>query len=248
MIVSSRSCGQRRKSAECRCSRPESSESLPSQNVLDQRSRGGFAIRAGDADQLALQKPVRQFDFAPNGHALGARGLQQRRIRGHAGAGDDQILLQKCFLVMAAKFQRSHPRRASCERLRRSRLRCANQSRSRGAARRRKTAPWPLRCAPVPPPARVYLFRSIEPRVPASPVLLPQFQSRQRKQRKHQRHNPKAHDHFRFAPSQQLKVMMNGRHAENPLAAQFERTNLQNHGQALRSRKFRPRKRAGFPA
>src|SRR5216684_5866053 len=59
---------------------------------------------------------------------------------------------------------------------------------------------------------------------------LPQLQGRQRKQRKNQRGNPKPHDHFRFAPTEQFEMVVNGRHAENALAAQFERTYLQNHG------------------
>src|SRR6267378_2668829 len=59
---------------------------------------------------------------------------------------------------------------------------------------------------------------------------LPQCQRCQRKQRKHQRRNPKSHNHFRFAPSQQLEMVMDGRHPEDALAAQLERTHLQNHG------------------
>src|SRR6266566_6541796 len=58
---------------------------------------------------------------------------------------------------------------------------------------------------------------------------LPQLQRRQRKQRKNQRGDPKPHDHFRFAPTEQFEMMMNGRHAEDALAAQFERAHLQNH-------------------
>src|SRR6266478_6125221 len=59
---------------------------------------------------------------------------------------------------------------------------------------------------------------------------LPQLQRRQRKQRKNQRGDPKPHDHFRFAPTEQFEMMMNGRHAEDALAAQFEGAHLQNHG------------------
>src|SRR5271157_6484108 len=57
----------------------------------------------------------------------------------------------------------------------------------------------------------------------------PQFQRRQREQREHQRRNPEAHDHLALAPTQQFKMVMDRRHAENSLAAQFERTHLQNH-------------------
>jgi len=53
-----------------------------------------------------------------------------------------------------------------------------------------------------------------------------QFQGRQREQRKHQRRNPETHNHLAFAPSQQFKMMVNRRHAENPLPAQLEGTHL----------------------
>src|SRR6266849_3853958 len=58
---------------------------------------------------------------------------------------------------------------------------------------------------------------------------LPQLQRRQRKQRKNQRGDPKPHDHFRFAPTQQFEMVMDGRHAEDALTAQLERAHLQNH-------------------
>src|SRR5204862_4537068 len=64
-------------------------------------------------------------------------------------------------------------------------------------------------------------------------TLLPQFQGRQREQRKHQRRNPEPHDHFRFAPAKQLEMMVDGRHAEDALAAQLERAHLQNHRQGF---------------
>src|SRR5437016_9078094 len=62
---------------------------------------------------------------------------------------------------------------------------------------------------------------------------LPQLQRRQRKQRKDQRRYPKSHDYFRFAPAQQLEMVVNGRHAEDALAAQLERTHLKNHGESF---------------
>src|SRR6267143_1084726 len=61
------------------------------------------------------------------------------------------------------------------------------------------------------------------------PFPLPQLQRRQRKQRKNQRGDPKPHDHFRFAPTEQFEMVMDGRHPENALAAQLERAHLQNH-------------------
>src|SRR5262249_32945474 len=72
-------------------------------------------------------------------------------------------------------------------------------------------------------------------RLPVSSIetALPQFQRRQREQRKHQRDDPKSHDHLRLAPACQLKVVMDRRHPENALAAQLERADLQNHGKRL---------------
>src|ERR1700730_13976624 len=58
---------------------------------------------------------------------------------------------------------------------------------------------------------------------------LPQLQRRQREQRKNQRGDPKSHDHFRFAPTEQFEMVMDGRHSKNALAAQLERAHLQNH-------------------
>src|SRR6202049_5063076 len=59
---------------------------------------------------------------------------------------------------------------------------------------------------------------------------LPQFQGRQRKQRKYQSGDPEAHDDFRFAPSLQLEMVMERRHPENALAGHAKRRYLQNHG------------------
>src|ERR1700719_3231266 len=36
------------------------------QNVMNKRSRRGLAVRTRDADQLAVQEPECQFDFAPD--------------------------------------------------------------------------------------------------------------------------------------------------------------------------------------
>ena len=62
------------------------------QNMADERSRRGFSIRAGHADQPSSQEAPAQFDFAPDGHARGARRHQTRVVRRHARAGHDQIL------------------------------------------------------------------------------------------------------------------------------------------------------------
>src|SRR5882762_2544606 len=61
-------------------------------------------------------------------------------------------------------------------------------------------------------------------------VPLPQFQRRQRKQRKNQRSNPKSHNYLRLAPAHQFKMMMDGRHSKNALPPQLERSHLQDHG------------------
>src|SRR5579859_4610774 len=63
----------------------------------------------------------------------------------------------------------------------------------------------------------------------SSNISLPQFQSRQSKQRKNQGGDPEANNDFRFAPAEQLKMMVNRRHAEDAFTAQLERADLQNH-------------------
>src|SRR5580704_5894915 len=61
--------------------------------------------------------------------------------------------------------------------------------------------------------------------------LLPQFQRGQCKQRKNQRDDPKPHDHLGFTPANQFKMMVDRRHAENPLAPKLERADLKDYRQ-----------------
>src|SRR5260221_10936374 len=77
--------------------------------------------------------------------------------------------------------------------------------------------------SPLPP------FSSITSVVKSSLPPSPQFQSRQREQRKHQRRNPKPYNHLALAPSQQFEMVVNRRHAKNSFPAQLERPHLQNH-------------------
>src|SRR5262249_42086681 len=65
------------------------------------------------------------------------------------------------------------------------------------------------------------------------PLPLSQLQRRQGEQGEDERRNPKSNDNLRFAPSQQLEMMMNRSHAQNALAAQFERSDLQDYGQCF---------------
>src|ERR1700722_13605430 len=64
----------------------------------------------------------------------------------------------------------------------------------------------PVRASPTTS-TRLF-FNSIE-------LLLPQFQGRQRKQRKNQRDDPEAHDYFRLAPAYQFEMMVDRGHAKN---------------------------------
>ena len=75
------------------------------QDVMNQRGRRGFAVRSRDANQLALQKPVRKFNFTPDRDALRFRQSQKRIVGRHAGAWDNQVLRKKRFFRMPAKFQ-----------------------------------------------------------------------------------------------------------------------------------------------
>ncbi len=75
------------------------------QNVMNQRSSGGFSVGAGDADQAAVQKAVGELNLAPHGNALRACLLQQRSVGGNAGAGNDQVLLQQTAFRLAAQLK-----------------------------------------------------------------------------------------------------------------------------------------------
>src|SRR5690348_2657077 len=74
-------------------------------------------------------------------------------------------------------------------------------------------------------------------RLPSSSTVgrtpLPQFQSRERKQGKHQCRDPEAHDDFGFAPTNQFEMMMQRRHFKNALASQPIRGHLQNDRKRL---------------
>ena len=73
--------------------------------MRDQRGGGGFAVRAGDGDELAAQKAPGQLDFAPHRDAFGARVFQRLDFRRDARADHDQILLEKSLGNEAAEFE-----------------------------------------------------------------------------------------------------------------------------------------------
>ena len=121
------------------------------QNVFDERSRRRLSVRTGDSDQRALEEAIGQLDFAPNRDAFGARRSQMRFIGRHAGTGNNQVLLEKGFLAMAAEFE-GHARVVQFARsLRQSPLRCENPSRSRArhAPRKKATVATPVRASPT---------------------------------------------------------------------------------------------------
>src|SRR5437588_11021601 len=65
-------------------------------------------------------------------------------------------------------------------------------------------------------------------------ALLPQLQSRQRKQRHDKTSDPEAHDYLRFRPAQCLEVVMNRRHFENTFSVpKLIAPHLQNHRQSF---------------
>ena len=68
-----------------------------------------FPVRSGDADQFAFQKPIRQFDLAPDRDALRARFRQKRIIGRHARARNDQVLRQERFSPCARRIPASLP-------------------------------------------------------------------------------------------------------------------------------------------
>src|ERR1700733_6342642 len=93
-------------------------------------------------------------------------------------------------------------------------------------------APWRRRnsaaatpALPRPTPSTFFPFISMQTRgagqviVPRRLYPLSQLQCSECKECKHQRENPEARDHFRLRPPQQFEVMVQGRHAEDALAA-----------------------------
>src|SRR5579863_683325 len=99
-------------------------------------------------------------------------------------------------------------------------------------AAQKSAVAMPVRASPT---TNTRFPRSSIPGPTQSPsvLLLPQFQSRQRKQRENQRGNPKADDYLRFAPACQLKVVVQWRHAKNALPGEAIGSHLQNHGDGL---------------
>ena len=57
-----------------------------------------------------------------------------------------------------------------------------------------------------------------------------QLQGRERKERKDKRRDPKAGDDLGLRPAQQLKMMVQRRHLEDPFLAQLVGAHLQHHG------------------
>ncbi len=62
------------------------------QNVIDERSRRGLAVRTSDADQAAVQKPERQLDFAPDRNFQFTGFAQKRRIGWNARTRHHEFL------------------------------------------------------------------------------------------------------------------------------------------------------------
>src|SRR5581483_419658 len=56
-----------------------------------------------------------------------------------------------------------------------------------------------------------------------------EFQGSERKQGENERGNPEANYDLRLGPAEQFKMMMQGRHFENALLAQFVGADLKNH-------------------
>ena len=51
------------------------------EDLADQGGGGGLAVRAGDRDDLALEKPARQFQLADDGKPEGRYLLDLRRVQ-----------------------------------------------------------------------------------------------------------------------------------------------------------------------
>src|SRR5262245_17679795 len=91
-------------------------------------------------------------------------------------------------------------------------------------------AAMPLRAAP----ATVTRFPSTENagRLSTnSPLVSSQLQRCQTEEPENDRRDHESRDHFRFAPANQLEVMVKWRHAKHTLAGQLERRHLNDHRQ-----------------
>src|SRR5258706_239250 len=87
---------------------------------------------------------------------------------------------------------------------------------------------------PQPPPREgrgTLLHARLRASLPLT--LSPELQCRQREQREDEGHDPEADDDLRILPADQLEVMMERRHAEDPLAGELEGADLQDHGEGL---------------
>ncbi len=110
----------------------------PRKNVLDQRSRRRFTVRTGDANQRAIQKPIRELDLAPNLHSGPARCRQLRKIRRNARTRHNQILLDESPIDVPTEFQRDTGFAQLCHRFADLRFRPRFGRRHARAARRAK--------------------------------------------------------------------------------------------------------------
>src|SRR5687767_4755198 len=88
-------------------------------------------------------------------------------------------------------------------------------------------AATPLRAAPTTTTRRFRTEKSL------SPTPSPQLQRRQAEQREDHRHDEKAGDDLRLAPSNQLEVVVDGRHLEDAIARELERGDLDDHRERL---------------
>ena len=121
---------------------------LDFKNVAGQRGCGGLAVRAGDADDFALEEPACQFQIADDPDAAPAGACDDIEIRGNAGRQHDEIGIRERGFAFAA--QRTSPTPAIRDRIL---IHCAHVARPFRAA----IPPPPRRCAPCPPPRLLLL-------------------------------------------------------------------------------------------
>ncbi len=72
-----------------------------------ERSRGGFAVGAGNGDGLAFQKAEREFQLAKNGQAEAPDLHELWRVERHARAYDDEVLAAEGEQPMSSGFDRN---------------------------------------------------------------------------------------------------------------------------------------------
>src|SRR2546428_10662743 len=85
-------------------------ESSRFEKLSGQRRGSSLAVRSGDADQAASEKPRGQFRFSDNVDAFLSRCFQFLQVGRHTGRNHDEILIDKRFRQMSSRLKQNAER------------------------------------------------------------------------------------------------------------------------------------------